>query len=221
MAVNREDKGKKTPQQKVQSQLVFNSNKAAANTNPSTTQKQSPGKIIEASSLKKQRLLNSTVKGGKANGTGDRPAEKVTEGNQEVSTPKHGSYLPSTCGWAESPTAMQVDDTAPVTQGEERDEEDNETNSANGDLSTNTESPLSKTRLKCKFDKLILDGVRIAITGSFPQPEEDDLSELGPAYDLYTGKTIYVDSLHPMEQDIMTPCTRKQIFSLSASGQPR
>ena len=187
-AINREDKGKKTPQQKVQSQLGFNSNKVTANAIPSTIQKQSPGKIIEASSLKKQRLLTTTGKGGKTNGVRDRPAELVTEGNQEASTPKHGSYLPSTCGWAESPTAMQVDDTAPVTQGEEREEEENETNSVNGDLSMTTESPLSKTRLKCKFDKLILDGVRIAITGSFPQPEEDDLSELGPAYDLYTGK---------------------------------
>jgi hypothetical protein len=92
---------------------------------------------------------------------------------------------------------MQVDNTAPVTQGEEKDEEDDETNSEAGRSSTNTESPLPRTRLKCKFDKLILDGVRIAITGSFPQPEDNDLSELGPAYDLYTGKNyIHREKLH-------------------------
>ena len=55
-------------------------------------------------------------------------------------------------------------------------------------LSANFKSPPPRTRLKCKFDKLVLDGVRIAITGSFTQPKDNDFSELGPAFDLYTGK---------------------------------
>jgi hypothetical protein len=77
---------------------------------------------------------------------------------------------------------------------------DNEENSVLGCVSTidnEKESPLQGTRLNSKFgsqtlheENLVLNGVRIAATGSFPHLEEGDHSILGPAHDLYIGKNF-------------------------------
>jgi hypothetical protein len=74
-----------------------------------------------------------------------------------------------------------------ATQGEERGGEKDATSSVKSPA-TKVESPFPRTSLKSKFNRLVLDGVRIAITGSFPQSKDGKLSKLGPAHDLYMGE---------------------------------
>ena len=86
-------------------------------------------------------------------------------------------------GWAEARAWSHEGENTTNTQGSNR-----ETEEATGDKSK--ESPLQGTRLSCKFSMLALDGVHIASTGSFPQLNKTDESELGPAHNLYRGKNL-------------------------------
>jgi hypothetical protein len=131
----------------------------------------------------------------------------VMDTGPEATTPRQGSLLPASCRWAESRAQEQKDGIAPATQGKERGGKEDATPEVETPA-TDAKSPLPRTSLKSKFNKLVLDGVRIAITGSFTQPEDDKFSELGLAHDLYTGKNYirrliishgarYNDSVYP------------------------
>ncbi len=179
--------GKKGPPTKIQSHLEFNSNKVAAATKPTTEPQKSPNHAIGSSSQKKQRLFTPRHGGKKPKKGRDNDAAMVTDAGPEATTPRQGSLLLASCGWAEPRAQEQKDGIALATQGKERGGEEDATPEIKTPA-TNAESPLLKTSLKSKFDKLVLDGVPIAITGSITQPDDDEFSELGPVYDLYTGK---------------------------------
>jgi hypothetical protein len=131
----------------------------------------------------------------------------VMDAGPKATTPRQGSLLPVSCGWAEPRAQEQKDGIAPAIQGKERGGKEDATPEVETPA-TDAKSPLPRTSLKSKFDKLVLDCVRIAITGSITQPDDNKFSELGPAYDLYTGKNYirqliishgarYNDSVYP------------------------
>jgi hypothetical protein len=131
----------------------------------------------------------------------------VTDAGPEATTPRQGSLLPASCGWAEPQVQGQEGGVALATQGGERGGEKYATSSVKFPT-TKVKSPLPRTSLKSKFDRLVLGGVRIAITGSFSQSEDGKLSKLGPARDLFMGKNYirrliilhgarYNDSVYP------------------------
>ncbi len=179
--------GKKGPPTKIQSHLEFDSNKVAAATKPTTEPQKSPNHAIGSLSQKKQRLFTPRHDGKKPKEGRDNNAAMVMDAGPEATTPRQGSLLPASCGWSKPRAQEQKDGIAPTTQGKEGGGKEDTTPKVETPA-TDTKSPLPRTSLKSKFDKLVLDGVRIAITGSFTQPNNNKSSELGPAYDLYTGK---------------------------------
>ena len=102
---------------------------------------------------------------------------------ESTTTHTRESSLPPTCGWAEAHARLHKGGSIANTQGSNR-----ETEEATGD--TGEESRLQGTRLSGKFSTLALNGVHIASMGVFPQLNEMDESELGPAYNLYRGKNF-------------------------------
>jgi hypothetical protein len=176
--------GKKAPPAKIQSHLDFDSKKAAAATKLATEPQQSPTHSIGSLLQKKQCLFTPWPGGNKAKEGRGNDTAMVTDAGPEATTPRQGSLLPASCGWAKPRVQGQEGGVASATQGEERGDEKDSVESP----ATKVDSPLPRTSLKSKFDRLVLDGVRIAITGSFPQSKDSKLSKLGPAQDLYTGK---------------------------------
>ncbi len=179
--------GKKGPPTKIQSHMEFDSNKVAAATKPTTEPQKSPNHAIGSSLQKKQYLFTPRHGGKKPKEGRDNDAMMVMDAGPEATTPRQGSLLPASCRWAKPRAQEQKDGIAPATQGNERGGKGDATTEVKTP-STNAKSPLPRTSLKSKFDKLVLDGVHIAITGSFTQPNDNEFSELGPAYNLYTGK---------------------------------
>jgi hypothetical protein len=179
--------GKKGPLTKIQSHLEFDSNKVAAATKPTTEPQKSPNHEIGSSLQKKQHLFTPRNGGKKPKEGRDNNATMVMDAGPEATTPRQGSLLPASCGWAKPRAQEQKDGIAPATQGKERGDKEDATPEVETHA-TNAKSPLPRTSLKSKFDKLVLDGVRIAITGSFTQPDDNNFSELGPAYNLYNRK---------------------------------
>ena len=102
----------------------------------------------------------------------------------EVTTPMQGSSLPPSCGRAEACASSHKGENTTNRQGNNREGAEVTT------FDNDEESPLQGTRLSSKFNMLALDGVHIAITGSFPHLKEGDDSELGLAKDLYKGKNF-------------------------------
>ncbi len=199
--------GKKGPPAKIQSHLEFDSNKVAAATKPTTEPQKSPNHAIGSLLQKKQRLLFPRHGGKKLKEGRDNNAAMVTDAGPEATTPRQGSLLPASCRWAESRAQEQKDGIALATQGKERGGKEDAIPEVETPA-TNADSPLPRTSLKSKFNKLVLDGVHIAITGSFTQPDNNKFSGLGPAYNLYTGKKYirqliishgarYNDSVYP------------------------
>ncbi len=117
------------------------------------------------------------------NGGGGGTGAGNTDKGLEFATPRTGSSLPPSCGWAEPHACLHDGENAANMQGNNR--EGGEVTTDNG-----KESPPQGTRLSCNFSTLALNGVHIATTGSFPHLKEGDESKLGPAHDLYKGKSF-------------------------------
>ena len=162
--------GNKAPLSKKQAQLGFSQGKAGST--PKTSEKKQHPNTPGWGKMAAGKGNNG---GGGGIGTG------IMEVDPVFATPTRGSSLPlPSCGWAEAPAWSHKGENTPNTQGSIR-----ETEEATGD--TGKESPLQGTRLSGKFSKFALDGVHIASTGSFPQLNKTDESELGPAHNLYRG----------------------------------
>ncbi len=117
------------------------------------------------------------------NGGGGSTSAGNTDKGPEFATPRRGSSLPSSCGWAEACACSHEEENAAIIQGNNR--EGGEVTTDNGE-----ESPPQGTRLSCNFSMLALNGVHIATTGSIPHLKEGDESKLGPAHDLSKGKNF-------------------------------
>ncbi len=102
----------------------------------------------------------------------------------EVTTPRRGSSLPPSCGWARAHAHSHKEEDATNSQ---------ESNREGGEVTTfdNDEaSPLQRTRLSSKFNTLALDGVHVAITGTCPHLEVGEDSKLSSVQNLYKGKNF-------------------------------
>jgi hypothetical protein len=169
---NSQGGGNKGPPPKKQAQLGFSQGKA--------------GSALKASK-KKQRLntpgQGKTRAGVEDNGGGGSTSAGNTDKGPEFATPRRGSSLPPSCGWAEACACLHEGENATNIQGNKR--EGGEVTTDNGE-----ESPPQGTRLSCNFSMLALDGVHIATTGSFSHLKEGDESKLGLAHDLYKGKNF-------------------------------
>jgi hypothetical protein len=119
------------------------------------------------------------------------PRWSWTRGRKQLPQGKEVSF--QSCGWAKPRAQEQKDEIAPATQGKKRGGKEDATPEVETPP-TDAESPLPRTSLKSKFDKLVLDGVRIAITGSFTQPDDNKFSELGRHMTSTPGKFISGDS---------------------------
>jgi hypothetical protein len=93
--------GKKAPPAKIQSHLDFDSKKAAAATKLATELQQSPTHAIGSSLQKKRRLFTPQHGGNKAKEGRGNDAAMVMDAGPEATTPRQGSLLPTSCGWAE------------------------------------------------------------------------------------------------------------------------
>jgi hypothetical protein len=142
--------GKKGPPTKIQSHLEFDSNKVAAATKPTTEPQKSPNHAIGSSLQKKQRLFTPKHGGKKPKEGRDNNAAMVTDAGPEATTPRQGSLLSASCGWAKPRAQEQKDGIAPATQGKERGGKDDATPEVETPA-TGAESPLPRTNLKSKF----------------------------------------------------------------------
>jgi hypothetical protein len=112
------------------------------------------------------------------NGEGGRTGAAVTDTGLEVTTPRRGSSLPPSCGWAGAHTRSHKGEVAANCQGSNRE---------GGEVTTfdnDEENPLQRTRLCSKFNTLALDGVHVAIMGTFSHLKEGEDSELVLAQNL-------------------------------------
>jgi hypothetical protein len=164
--------GNKGPPPKKQAQLGFSQGKA--------------GSALKAS--KKKQCLNTPGQGKmragvEDNGGGGGIGAGNTDKGPKFATPRRGSSLPPSWGWAEACACLHEGENTVNIQGNNR--ERGEVTTDNGE-----ESPLQGTRLSCKFSMLALDGFHIATTGSFPHLKEGDESKLGLAHDPYKGKNF-------------------------------
>ncbi len=128
--------GNKGPPPKKQAQLGFSQGKA--------------GSALKAS--KKKQCLNTPGQGkaragGEDNGGGGGTSTGNMDKGLEFTTPRRGSSLPPSCGWAEARTCLHEGENAANIQGNNRE---------GGEVTTNNgeESPPQGTRLNCNFSML-------------------------------------------------------------------